>query len=451
MDPQKALSQITPLSKIHRDLLHGLKEYVPGLRPDLAIFNDSRFLHNGANGPAKGWAVTPNEQLSTEHPQKDTIISIAATRDPLAQIKTIVHEVFHQGDPELGTGAIALKLLLGHSNGEKLDFILIEGYTELRARETMLRLFRHGYQGKNAISKRVATLAQKASKQLTLAKTWAWMRLQWSTHPFTPFVQLVRTWINRSGRRQGFDAYVQQGEIAGLVEDIGLKRLQFLGALAGAPRLPDTTEELPEDLSELPDPTEELPEDLSGLPDPTELPEDLSWLSDPITMGSIVGPIAGLDKWLISKMQQVLTDKINDWEEIRNVQAVARAFLEEVRQILVSLPPAKRANRAKAFVDMNFEAWLTRGDTPQSLQAAIRQELAQRSNTHKSSWIRKDYVLLAAISVPLALLGIGMVFDEMAVIPFLGLLSIGSALIWLVAVQLLIAIPAAMKNPSRLL
>ncbi len=221
-DPLGYMTSGKPLSPRHRALLEAAKEYSPGIDPAMAAVHNDIFEAPGA----AGWANHVAE------PEAKGFIAIA-TRDRLELIQTILHEGFHQGDEPYARGGAALKMLLqGDKGSDNLWIALLEGYTEWRARQAMLRILADGFAGKSPFAVSVVDLVKSRFRVSDLASAQRSLRTWWDSHYYMPYVRLTQTLMDELGGPEAVDLLVARGDISLFASRLGPSRLGLLAHLA---------------------------------------------------------------------------------------------------------------------------------------------------------------------------------------------------------------------------
>lgn len=211
-------------------LMTELKEYVPGLDPDLVVKGELL-----GSFEAIGYSIDLRE--------KDGIKNLVWLRkfahdsDLLA---TAAHEGFHQGDRGYVAGLSHLKQLQGEK-GRALGVALLEGYTEFRTREALRRLTADAQAGKKGLPETYA-YALRSQYGGDLANAAARREENDAFHPYHPFVRLVEAVMEKPGGREALDAFVSKGTVSELVRVLGYDTLDKLGDVAAAAGSEDWSE-----------------------------------------------------------------------------------------------------------------------------------------------------------------------------------------------------------------
>ena len=218
-------------------MLEALQAYVPGLDPSRTIARSGVWDNYSLDGSrAAGWALHWGGKNAVSLPADHGIESFktggAKRREQLHRIHTAIHEGFHQGDEDYARTINALALLLGDlGSAERLSLMLLEGYTELRARRTMMKLIADGKEGRSPFARSVYELAARDFGP-GLDSIAAGLELRYKSHPYTPFVELANAVIEEVGVAP-LDQLIAKGRAAGLAKALGPARLRALGELAG--------------------------------------------------------------------------------------------------------------------------------------------------------------------------------------------------------------------------
>jgi len=219
-----------PLSAERRALLEELKAYAPGLDPERAVAGHWEFdWHLPGGGVALGWA---NRFSVDERGKADSLIGLQHEDDWIGGVKTALHEGFHQGDEGYIRGQAAAELLLGQDGGA-LATLLIEGYTELRARAALGRLLADGWEGKGgAAAAELALAVRSRSGAKTVEEARHDLLTGVPPHSYDGFVAVAEQLTRQPGGEAALEAFVRRGDLSGVALLLGRERLRALARLA---------------------------------------------------------------------------------------------------------------------------------------------------------------------------------------------------------------------------
>jgi hypothetical protein len=216
------------LSPSKGDLVRDLKSYSPGLDFGRVFMRGEDLTWYMPDGkPVSGWVYHARAQ----DPSRDETVRLASIRpsveEGLPLVYVLLHEGFHQGDAAYPLGRAKLSLLLGRAQGYALWLALIEGYTEARTQEALLRLAEDGARGVSKAGQSVLAWMSAAWGTRGLEEAKAYLR---SNRPgptgYRGFVSVAEALIGRPGGREALDGFVSKGDIAGLINAAGLDRLR---------------------------------------------------------------------------------------------------------------------------------------------------------------------------------------------------------------------------------
>lgn len=319
-----ALSHLTagtPLTTQDRAIMEGLRDYVPGLNPDMAVTNQTIFDYYTPGGRAAGWAVALSLGQDGRKSEKSFITVGANQGDELYRLHTIIHEGFHQGDENYAKGRTALQLLVGNQDaGAELWRIVIEGFTEWRTRQTMLKILEDGYAVKSPFSQGVWSLAKRRLQADDPEDAGNILRDHFKNHAYTPFVELAELMARELGGMEPIERFVAHGDIVLLAARLGPRRLQLLARLSHLGQQYDNEGEFP-------------------------LPQKARIASE-----------AGIADWLVTHMKDVVSGRLVDPAYVKRIAWRIKTFVREVEIILNNTAPKRKMialRVALAGLDLN--------------------------------------------------------------------------------------------------
>ncbi len=236
LTPEKLVERGTRFTGAYAQDLLELVAYVPGLKPELVTGGEALAYFADHGGAPGGYAVRP---LRTgEGDRREGFVWLESAKDEAFFIEVAAHEGFHQGDLGYREGYRAFAAALGEKRGHALAVALLEGFTELRARETTDRLLVEASRGVDGVARRYAR---------AVAKRWGGgakgVQRRFDdreTHGYDPFVKLVEEIVSRPGGRAALEAFVSRGRVAPLEALLGYGTLETLGGIAAAANGPKT-------------------------------------------------------------------------------------------------------------------------------------------------------------------------------------------------------------------
>jgi hypothetical protein len=202
-------------------------EHIASLHGARVVVGEERLHTEGVHA----WSAGP---LASDAGRR--FVSVSPDLSALQRLHSLAHEGHHLADGDYRRAETALALLYGRA-GFALANALTEGYTELRARESMARVLAgSALVGGDPAGRQLRWAIAASDLSLRLPAANRSLAKHFRDQPYEPFVRLVHALTEAPGGRRALDALVARGDVAPLLAVAGASRLGDLAVVLQARR-----------------------------------------------------------------------------------------------------------------------------------------------------------------------------------------------------------------------